>query len=87
VEGLDERIIWRHIRRAQETIKGENQLVEYVARLRLSDCAEILSTSSILLPSLARNHEECRVERDEERGFEEVIRAWTLYVLSGLEGG
>ena len=85
--GLDERLIWRHIRKARETIKGENQLAEYVARLKLSDCAEILSAGSALLPSFARDHEECRVEEDEERGFEEVIRTWTLHVLSRLEGG
>ena len=85
--GLDERLIWWHIRKARETIKGENQLAEYVTRLKLSDCAEILSASFVLLPSFARNHEECRVEEDEERGFEEVIRTWTLHVLSRLEGG
>lgn len=87
MSGLDERLVWRYIREAQETIKGENQLAEYVARLRLSDCAEILSASPVLLPSFARNYEECRVEEDEERGFEEVIRTWTLHVLSRLEGG
>ncbi len=26
------------------------------------------------------------VGADEERGFEEVVRYWTLWVLSGMEG-
>jgi hypothetical protein len=58
-----------------------------VARLRLSECTEILTASPIGLPSLAAKRDECRVEPSEERGFEEVIRTWTLHVLSGLEGG
>jgi hypothetical protein len=83
----DEGFISRHIQEAQTTIEGEDQLLAYVARLRLSECAEILAASPIGLPSLAAKRDECRVEAGEERGFEEVIRTWTLHVLSGLEGG
>ena len=87
VEGLDERLIWQHIRKAQTTLKGENQLAEYVAQLEIAECASILAASPISLPLLAARRDECRVGPDEERSFEEVIRAWTLEVLSGLEGG
>ncbi len=84
---VDEAFIRRHVRKAQTTIEGEDQLLAYVARLRLGECVKILAASPIGLPSLARKREECRVEADEERGFEEVIRTWTLHVLSGLEDG
>ena len=83
----NERLIWWHIREAETTIKGEDQLPEYVARLELSECARILEASPMDLPSLAARRGECRVGKDEERSFEEVIRTWTLHVLSGLEGG
>lgn len=43
--------------------------------------------SPIELPSLAALRDQCRVGPEEERSFEEVIQAWTLEVLSGLEGG
>ncbi len=59
---------------------GERQLADYVARLDLGECARILA-------SLAARRNECRVRVDEKRSFEEVIRTWTLQVLSGLEGG
>ena len=39
------------------------------------------------LTSLAALREECRVGAGERRSFEQVIRTWTLHVLSGLEGG
>lgn len=84
---VDEAFIRRHIREAQATIEGEDQLLAYVARLRLDECVEILAASPIGLPSLAAKRGECRVEASEERDFEEVIRTWTLHVLSGLEGG
>jgi hypothetical protein len=83
----DEGFIKRHIQEAQKTIEGEDQLPAYVARLRLSECTEILAASPIGLPSLLAKRDECRVEASEERGFDEVIRTWTLHVLSGLEGG
>ena len=83
----DEGFIRRHIQEAQKTIEGEDQLLAYVARLRLSECTEILAASPIGLPSLVAKRDECRVEASEARGFEEVIRTWTLHVLSGLEGG
>jgi len=35
--------VWRHVREAQETIKGEGQLAEYVARLEIAKCARILA--------------------------------------------
>ena len=47
----DESFIRRHIQEAQTTIEGEDQLLAYVARLRLSECAEILAASPIGLPS------------------------------------
>lgn len=83
----DGRFVWGHVRKAQETIKGENQLAEYVGRLEIAECARILAASPIELPSLAALRDQCRVGPDEERSFEEVIKAWTLEVLSGLEGG
>jgi hypothetical protein len=87
LEGLDERLIWHHIRKAQTTLKGENQLAEYVARLEITECAGILAASPGRLPLLAARRDECRVGPDEKRSFEGVIRAWTLEVLSGVEGG
>jgi hypothetical protein len=83
----DERFVWRHVKKAQETVKGENQLAEYVARLEIAECARILAASPIALPSLAALRDECRVGPEEKRSFEEVIKAWTLEVLSGTEGG
>ncbi|MCA3748649.1 MAG: hypothetical protein IN808_05855 [Rubrobacter sp.] len=47
----------------------------------------MLEASPIPLSLLAARHPECRVGEDEERSFAEVIRAWTLHVLSGVEGG
>ncbi len=85
--GVEQHIIGSHIRRAHRTIKGEHQLAQYVARLSLNECAEILSVSNIGLSSLATRHPECRVPKEEKRSFEDVIRIWTLYVLSGAEGG
>lgn len=85
--GVGQHIIGLHIKKAHETIKGEHQLAQYVARMSLGECAEVLSVSDIGLASLAARHPECRVPRDEKRSFEEVIRTWTLYVLSGSEGG
>jgi hypothetical protein len=86
-KGLDLRVVWWHVRKAQETIKGENQLAEYVARLDPARCAEILLAGSALLPSMARHSDECRIAETEQRGFEEVIRTWTLHILSRIEGG
>jgi hypothetical protein len=87
VKGSNQSLVWRHIRKAQESVKGESQLAEYVARLEIAECARILAASPIELPSLAVLRDECRVGTSETRSFEEVIRVWTLEVLSGLEGG
>lgn len=82
-----EALIGHHLRAAHERFRGEHQLVEYVAQLDVGECAEILASSPVSLASLASRHDECRVEAGEVRGFEAMIRTWTLYVLSGLEGG
>jgi hypothetical protein len=58
-----------------------------VARLDLAECARILEASPTSLSSLAALRDECRVEAGERRSFVQVIRTWTLHVLSGLEGG
>lgn len=81
------RVLGRHVVEAHATVKGEHQLPEYVARLWLDQCVEILAASPMGLPALASRHGECRVEAGEERGFEDVIRTWTVYVLSGVEAG
>jgi hypothetical protein len=80
-------LIARHLREAHEHFRGERQLADYVLRLDLGECVRILEASPTGLASLAVLREECRVEADEKRSFEEVIRTWTLHVLSGLEGG
>ena len=82
-----ERLIRRHLQEAHEHVRGERQLAEYVARLDIGECARILAESPVGLPTLAALRDECRVRRDERRGFEAVIRTWTLQVLSGAEGG
>jgi hypothetical protein len=83
----NDEIIERHLREAHESFKGERQLADYVAGLDLGECVRILAASPTSLASLAALRDECRVEADERRSFEEVIRTWTLHVLSGLEGG
>ena len=80
-------LIGRHLREAHESFRGERQLADYVAQLDLTECARILEASPTSLASLAALREECRVEADERRSFEQVIRTWTRHVLSGLEGG
>ena len=80
-------LMGRHLREAHERFRGERQLADYVAHLDLGECARILEASSTSLASLAALREECRVEAEERRSFEELIRTWTLHVLSGLEGG
>jgi hypothetical protein len=77
----------RHLREAHGSIRGERQLADYVAGLDLGECARILAASPTSLASLAALRDECRVEADEKRSFEGVIRTWTLHVLSRLEGG
>lgn len=84
---MDEQLIGQHIREAHERFRGEHQLSEYVARLEAEECAKILAESPTPLASLAARHPECRVEAGEVRDFDAVIRVWTLYVLSGIEGG
>jgi hypothetical protein len=87
VTGSDARLVWEHIQRAREKFRGEHQLAEYVAGLSPEECARILAASPTGLPALARSRDGCRVGADEARGFVEVMRTWTMYVLSGLEGG
>ena len=82
-----EQLFARHLREAHQSIRGERQLAGYVAALDLGECAKILAASPTSLASLAALRDECRVEADEKRSFEEVIRTWSLHVLSGLEGG
>ena len=86
-QAAGERLIARHIREAHERGRGEIQLADYVASVDLAECARVLEASPTSLASLAALRDECRVEADEKRSFEEVIRVWTLHVLSGLEGG
>jgi hypothetical protein len=86
-ERPDGGLIGRHLGEAHERFRGERQLADYVAQLDLGECARILEASPTSLASLAALREECRVEAGERRSFEEVIRTWTLHVLSGLEGG
>ena len=80
-------LIGRHLTQAHESFQGERQLTDYVAKLDLAECARILEASPTNLASLAALREECRVGTGERRSFAQVIRTWTLYVLSGLEGG
>lgn len=86
-EARDAGLVREHIRRAHEEFRGEHQLAEYVAALDVAECARILAASPTDLAVLASLREECRVGAEERRNFEEVIRTWTLHVLSGLEGG
>jgi hypothetical protein len=83
----DSDLIGRHLAEAHERFQGEHQLADYVVRLDLGECARILEASPTSLASLAALREECRVEASERRSFAQVIRTWTLHVLSGLEGG
>jgi hypothetical protein len=76
---VGEQLIARHLREAHRSVGGERQLADYAARLDLGECARILAASPTSLASLAALRGECRVE--------EVIRTWTLHILSGLEGG
>ena len=83
----DGRTIGRHLRMAHATSKGEHQIAEYVARLEIEECARILAAAPEGLPILAARRDECRVGSGEERSFEEIIRTWTEFLLSGLESG
>lgn len=87
VHMVEQSIIGSHIEKAHKTIRGEHQLAEYVTRMSLDECVQVLTASEIRLSSLAANHPQCRVGQREDRSFEDVIRVWTLYVLSGAEGG
>jgi hypothetical protein len=78
--------VGEHVKKAHETLRGEHQLAEYVSGLTIEDCARILAGSPARLPALAALRAGCRVGSDERRSFEEVIRVWTLEVLSGIEG-
>ena len=81
-----ERSIGDHIRMAHESFSGEHQLAHYVAGLRIEECAGILAQNTTGLSILAARRDECRVGPEERRSFEDVIRIWTLEVLSGIEG-
>ncbi len=58
-----------------------------MARLDLSECVRVLAASPVPLSTLAVRDQASRVSVHEERGFEEVVRYWTLWVLSAVEGG
>ena len=81
-----ERPVGDHIRIAHETLGGEHQLADYVAGPRIEGCARIFARSTTGLSVLAALGDECRVGPGKRRSFEEVIRIWTLEVLSGTEG-
>lgn len=85
--GTDRSEIWRSVREAHATVRGEHQIAEYVAQLEIGECARILASDPDGLPRIAALRDECRVGRKEERSFEAVIRIWTADVLSGAEGG
>jgi hypothetical protein len=87
VDEARERTIGEHVRMAHATTKGEHQIAEYVARLEIGECAKILAAAPEGLPLLAARRDECRVNRGERRSFEEVIRTWAEFVLSGEERG
>lgn len=86
VDTTGDRLLGEHIRRAHE-IRGEHQIPEYVFSLSPQECVEILEASPVKLSSLVARSQVCRVSESERRDFPEVIRWWTIYVLSGLEGG
>ena len=83
----DGREIWRRVKEAHASARGEHQIAEYVAALRIGECARILAFEPDGLPRLAALRDECRVGPEEARSFEQVIRTWTVEVLSGAEGG
>ena len=87
MEGSDEHIIGRHLRMTHATFKGEHQIAEYAARLEIEECARTLAAAAEGLPILAARRDECRVGPGGERSFEEIIRTWTEFLLSGLESG
>jgi hypothetical protein len=82
----DMNFVGTHIRQAH-AVRGEHQITEYVASLEPEDCVKILKASPVSLSSLAARSESCRVEIGERRNFDQVIREWTVHVLSCLEGG
>ncbi|MBA2618918.1 MAG: hypothetical protein H0U91_12260 [Rubrobacter sp.] len=87
-----ERVGYHLLLAARTPARGEDGLAEYVARLDLGECARILvacpipPASPIPLSTLAARDPASRVGADEDRSFEEEVRYWTLWVLSGLEG-
>jgi hypothetical protein len=84
--GGEERLRY-HVLAAHAMLKGEHQLAQYAARPDLGECARILAASPMPLSELAARDPASRVNGKEDRGFDEVIRTWTLRVLSGGEGG
>ena len=85
-EGEGKERVGYHLLAARTLVRGEDGLAEYVAKLDLGECARILASSPILLSTLAERNPASRVGADEDRGFEEVVRYWTLWVLSAVEG-
>lgn len=85
---MDDRFVnvKEHLLKAH-ALEGEHQLAKYVAQLDIQECARILAASPETLPLLAARRDECRVVPGEKRSFEEIMRTWTLSVLSGIEGG
>lgn len=87
MEEESEPTIGWHVRMAHATVKGEHQISEYVARLEIEECARILAAAPENLRLLAARRDECRIGAGETRSFEEVIRTWTEFALSGVEAG
>jgi hypothetical protein len=83
--GGEERLRY-HVLAAHAMVRGEHQLAEYAAMLDLGECARILAASPMLLCALAARDPVSRVGAQEDRGFEEVIRARALRIPSGVEG-
>ena len=60
----------------------------FVLEVKLLLLSKVLADGrELMLPFLATLRDQCRVGRGERRSFEEVIRTWTVEVLSGVEGG
>ena len=77
--------VGNHLLAARTLTRDEDGPAEYVARLDLSECIRILAASPVPLSTLAVHAPASRVSADEERGFEEVVRYWTLWVQSAVE--
>ena len=76
-----------HLRRAHEILRGKHQLADYVAGLRIEECASILTGSTTGLPVLAARRDECRVgpEEAEFRGGDPDLDARGVVRDRGLK--